>query len=51
MAELLVNEQAVGPLLVYLQDTEFGSSEGATEKIIGWRRRSDQEEEKQLGNS
>ncbi len=51
LAELLANEQAVGPLLVYLKDTEVGSREEAIEKRVEWRRRSDQEGEEQLGNS
>ena len=51
LAELLANERAVGPLLVYLKDTEVGSREGAVEKTMEWRRRTDQEGEEQLGNS
>ena len=51
LAELLANERAVGPLLVYLKDTKVGSREGALEKTMKWRRRSDQEGEEQLGNS
>ena len=39
LAELLANERAVGPLLVYLKDTEVGSREGAVEKTMEWRRR------------
>ena len=35
LAELLANERAVGPLLVYLKDTEVGSREGAVEKNGG----------------
>ena len=50
-AELLANEQAVGLLLVYLKDKEVGSREGAVEKILEWRRRTDQEREEQLENS
>jgi len=51
LAELLANERAVGALLVYLKDTEVGSREGAVEKMIEWRQRSDREGEEQLGNS
>lgn len=51
LAELLANERAIGPLLVYLKDTEVGSREGAVEKTMEWRRRSDREGEEQLGNS
>ncbi len=51
LAELLANERAVGPLLVYLQYTEVGSREGAGEKTMDWRRRNDQEGEEQLDNS
>ncbi len=50
LAELLANERAVGPLLVYLKDTEVGSREGAAEVTREWRRSSDQEGEEQLGN-
>ena len=31
LAELQANERAVGPLLVYLKDTEVGGRKGATE--------------------
>ena len=48
LAELLANERAVGPLLVYWKDTEVGSREGAVEKTMEWRRRNDQEGEEQL---
>ena len=51
LAELLANERAVGPLLVYLNDTEVGSREGAVEKTMEWRQRSDQEGEEQLSSS
>ena len=51
LAELLANEQAVGPLLVYLQGTEVGSREGAVEKTREWRQRNDQEGEEQLSSS
>ena len=49
LAELLANERAVGPLLVYLQDTEVGCRERAVEKTMEWRRRIDQEGEEHLG--
>ena len=39
LAELLANERAVGPLLVYLQDTEVGSREGAVRKSDGMEAR------------
>ena len=51
LAELLANERAVGPLLVYLQDTEVGSREGAVEKTMVWKRGIHQEGEEQLGSS
>lgn len=35
LAELLGNERAVGPLLVYLKDTVVGSREGVIEKTDG----------------
>ena len=50
LAELLANEKAVGPLLVYLKDTNVGSREGAVEKSVEWRRRRDQEGEEQLSS-
>ena len=42
LAELLANEREVGPLLVYLKDTEVGSRESAVEQTMEWRRRVDQ---------
>ena len=51
LAELLANERALGPILVYLKGTEVGSREGAVEKTIESRQRSDQESEEQLGNT
>ena len=50
LAELLANERAVGPLLVYLEDTEVGRREGAVEKRRERRQRSDQEGEEQRGS-
>lgn len=35
LAELLANERAVVPLLVYLKSTEVGTREGAVEKTTG----------------
>lgn len=51
LAELLANKRAVGPFLVYLQDTEVGSREGAVEETKKWRRGNDQEGEELLGSS
>lgn len=48
--KLLVNKRAVRLLLVYLQNTEVDKKEGALEIIREWRRKSDQEREKQLGS-
>lgn len=32
LAELLANERAVGPILIYVKNTEVGGREGALEK-------------------
>ena len=45
LAELLADERAVAPLLVFLKDMEMGSREGATEKAMEWRQRMDLEGE------
>ena len=39
LAELLADERAVAPLLVFSKDTEVGGREGATEKAMEWRQR------------
>ena len=43
LAELLANERAFAPLLVYLKDTNVGSRKGATKVAKEWRQKSDQE--------
>ena len=51
LAGLLANERAVGPLLVYLQNTEVGSREGGVDKTREGRQRSDGEGEELLCSS
>ena len=48
LGSLLANEQAVGPVLKFLKDTEVGSREGARERELEWQKRSDQEGGDQL---
>jgi hypothetical protein len=45
IAQILSNEQAVEPLLVFLQNTEVGAREGAAERIREWGERQDREGE------
>ena len=49
LGELLANERAVGPLLEYLKDTEVGTTKGAAEMTMEWRRKNDQEGDEELG--
>ena len=49
LAELLVNERAIGPLLEYLKSTEVGGREGGKERKLEWERRNDQAGEELLG--
>ena len=51
LAKLLANKQAVRSLLIYLEDTEVGSREGAAKVKMEWQQRCDQEREEQWGNS
>ena len=51
LAELLANDRAVGPLLLYLKTTEVGSREGAAEVTREWRRMSDEEGWEDLADS
>ena len=50
LASLLANERAIGALLKFLEDTEVGSREGATEREAEWERRNDREGESRLSN-
>lgn len=50
LAELLADEKAVAPLLVFLKDTKVGGREGAAEKAMEWRQKMDIEGEEQLRN-
>ncbi len=45
LAELLTDERALAPLLVFLKDTEVGGREGAREKAMEWRQKMDLEGE------
>ncbi len=51
LEELLADERAVAPLLVFLKDTEVGGREGTAEKAMEWRQRMDLEGEEQLGST
>lgn len=51
LAELLVNERAVGPLQSYLKNTKVGSRDRAAEMTKEQRRKNDKEGEKYLENS
>lgn len=48
LAGLLANEQAVGPLLKFLESTEVGCREGAAQRELEWIQRRDKEGENQL---
>ena len=50
LASLLANERAIGALLKFLEDTEVGSREGATEREAEWERRNDREGESRLSD-
>ncbi len=45
LASLLANEQAVGPLLMFLGSTEIGRREGAAQQELEWERRNGEEGE------
>lgn len=49
LAELLANEQAMGPLLVFLKSTGMGGREGAREREREWEQRDDRAGEELLG--
>ena len=48
LGRLLANEQAIGPVLEFLKDTEVGSREGARERELEWQGRNDREGENLL---
>ena len=49
LAELLANEEAVGPLLEFLKSTEVGGREGVNERELEWMQRDDRVGEEVLG--
>lgn len=50
LASLLANEQVVGPLLMFLRNTEIGRREGAAQQELEWECRNDEEGESLLSD-